>query len=137
MVSLFGLGLVIVSAIVSMAMMRSFRSARVANETTEELRAGYRREFHSYLYCLAPAFALTALPFGLVYWSVLPHYWIVSVLGVFAVIQIIVHFRFFMHINPRRQKADDLHLILFSTLILTLMGGGTIWVLANLAMRMH
>ncbi|MBV8441274.1 MAG: cytochrome-c oxidase, partial [Hyphomicrobiales bacterium] len=30
----------------------------------------------------------------------------------------------------------DLHLILFSTGILALMAGGTIWILYNLAMRM-
>ncbi len=50
-----------------------------------------------------------------------------------------VHFRCLLHIDPPRHNTDDLHLILFSSLLLFFMVGGTIWilVLANLAMRMR
>ena len=53
-----------------------------------------------------------------------------------AFFQAIVHFQFFLHINPPKQNVDDLHLILFSTMILALMAGGTIWIMYNLAIRM-
>lgn len=137
MVPLLALGLVVVIAIVAMVMMRSLRPAGVPRETTKDLQGEQRREFRSYLYGLGLALVLTAVPFALVYWSVIPHSWTVFALGLFAVIQIVVHFRFFLHIDPPRQRMDDLHLILFSTLILALMGGGTIWILTNLATRMH
>jgi len=137
MLPLIGLGFVVLIAVVSMVLTRSFRGIEVPSGPPEDPEAEHRRELRSYIYGFVLALLLTAVPFALVYWSALPHYWMVTTIGVFAVIQVVVHFRFFLHIKPPRQKVDDLHLILFSTLILALMGGGTIWVLANLATRMH
>ena len=57
------------------------------------------------------------------------------VVGVFALVQMIVHLRFFLHISFR-QKREDLQLILFSALLLTIMVMGTIWIMASLALRM-
>ena len=118
--------------------MTSASSDRQASEpASEALRADYQRELRSYIYGLVLALILTGVPFGLVYWAAIPAFWIFIAIGVLAVIQVIVHVRFFLHIDPPRQKADDLHLMLFSALILMLMAGGTIWILANLATRMH
>ncbi len=50
--------------------------------------------------------------------------------------QVVAQVGWFLHIDLSRQKREDLQLILFSTLILILMAGGTIWVLADLARRM-
>jgi len=58
------------------------------------------------------------------------------VIGVAALAQVVVHFRFFLHIGLQRSTRDDLQLILFTTLIITLMAGGTIWILENLHHRM-
>ena len=52
-----------------------------------------------------------------------------------SLVQMIVHFRFFLHIGFH-QKREDLQLILFSTLLLFLMVAGTIWIMASLAGRM-
>jgi cytochrome o ubiquinol oxidase operon protein cyoD len=103
----------------------------------DDQAAEFWRELRSYLYGILLAFALTGVPFALVYWSAIPRYWIFVAIGVLGVIQVAVHFRFFLHIDPPRQKRDDLHLMLFSALILTMMTGGTIWILANLAVRMR
>jgi cytochrome o ubiquinol oxidase subunit IV len=124
-------------ALVPVLLVRLSGAVRVAAGPSENYMAEYRREFRSYIYGVVLAFGLTGVPFALVYWSVMPPFWLFVAIGVFALIQIIVHFRFFLHIDPPRQKVDDLHLILFSTLILALMAGGTIWILANLAVRMH
>ncbi|MGA7799582.1 MAG: cytochrome C oxidase subunit IV family protein [Gammaproteobacteria bacterium] len=118
-------------------MTRSSPENRISNRPSEDPTAEYRRELRSYIYGFVLAFALTGVPFALVYWSAVPRFWILVAIGVFAVVQGIVHFRFFLHIDPPRQKADDLHLMLFSTLLLMFMAGGTIWILANLATRMH
>lgn len=53
-----------------------------------------------------------------------------------AVLQVIVHLRFFLHIDFSRQKREDLHIILFTVLIIAIMVAGTIWVLGNLMARM-
>lgn len=59
-----------------------------------------------------------------------------AVIALFALIQVVVQVRWFLHIDLSRQKREDLQLILFSTLLLILMAGGTVWVLADLGRRM-
>ncbi len=105
--------------------------------SAEDPDAEYRRELHSYLWGIGLALLLTWVPFSLVYWHAAPPFWLFIGIGAFALVQIVVHFRFFLHIRFTKQKMEDLELILFSTLILTLMAGGTIWILTNLAARMH
>jgi cytochrome o ubiquinol oxidase operon protein cyoD len=53
-----------------------------------------------------------------------------------GLLQIIGHFRFFLHIDLRKSARDDLQLILFSSLITLLMVGGTLVILFNLRHRM-
>jgi cytochrome o ubiquinol oxidase operon protein cyoD len=79
---------------------------------------------------------LTLVPFALIHWfKMIPRFQLLIVIGAFALLQMTVHFVFFLHINFR-QKREDLQLILFSTLLLILMVGGTIWIMGNLALRM-
>lgn len=96
----------------------------------------YRRELRSYLIGYGLALALTFGPFALVAWSGLSQSATLSILGTCALVQIAVHFRFFLHIDLSRQKREDLQLILFSVLLLIIMAVGTIWIMGNLAMRM-
>ncbi len=98
-------------------------------------RAEHRRELRQYLWGYGLAILLTLAAFGFVNWSVLPPHGLYLAIGACALVQIMVHFRFFLHINPPRQNVDDLHLILFSGLLLFFMIGGTIWILASLAAR--
>jgi cytochrome o ubiquinol oxidase operon protein cyoD len=58
-----------------------------------------------------------------------------AVLGL-GLLQIIVHFRCFLHIDLKRSARVDLQLILFSSLIVALMVGGTSVILLNLRTRM-
>ena len=97
----------------------------------------YRRELRSYLTGLGLAVILTAVPFTLVAWGGMGTATTLWLITVFALLQVIVQMRYFLHIDFSRQKREDLHLILFSTLLLAMMAGGTIWILANLAMRMQ
>lgn len=57
------------------------------------------------------------------------------VIGLFALMQILIHFRCFLHISFAH-KREDLQLILFSVLLLTIMVAGTIWIKSSLALRM-
>jgi cytochrome o ubiquinol oxidase subunit IV len=98
-------------------------------------RADHARELRGYLRGYGLAILLTLLPFALVKWSVLPRQGLYLAIGACALVQIIVHFRFFLHIDPPRQNADDLHLILFTGLLLFFMIAGTIWILTSLAVR--
>ena len=94
-----------------------------------------RREFHSYVWGIALALVLTLVPFALVHWAAMPDLSLLIVIGAFALVQMVVHFRFFLHIGFW-QKREDLQLILFSTLLLVIMMVGTIWIMASLTLRM-
>ncbi|MHB1245380.1 MAG: cytochrome o ubiquinol oxidase subunit IV [Sulfuriferula sp.] len=100
-----------------------------------ETRREERREFRSYVWGIGLALLLTLVPFALVYWAVIPRFSLLIVIGVLALIQMVVHFRFFLHIGLR-QKREDFQLILFSVLLLAIMVGGTVWIMASLATRM-
>lgn len=58
-----------------------------------------------------------------------------TVLGL-GLVQMLVHFRCFLHIDLKRSARADLQLVLFSSLIVALMVGGTLVVLLSLRTRM-
>lgn len=95
-----------------------------------------KRERQSYRTGLAASILLTAVPFALVAIGAAGRDATLAVIALFALIQVVVQVRWFLHIDLSRQKREDLQLILFSTLLLILMAGGTVWVLADLGRRM-
>lgn len=95
-----------------------------------------RRELRSYLIGLLLAILLTAIPFALVAARLLPRPMTLWAIAAAALVQALVHFRCFLHIDLSRSKRDYLQLVLFTFLIVLLMAGGTIWVLADLRLRM-
>jgi cytochrome o ubiquinol oxidase operon protein cyoD len=59
-----------------------------------------------------------------------------AIILVLGLVQIIVHMRCFLHMSLQRSARSDLLLVLFSSLIIALMVGGTLVVLFNLHTRM-
>lgn len=96
----------------------------------------YRRDLFTYLSGLALALILTAVPFALVYWHAISTSALWIAIGLFALVQAIVHFRCFLHVNPPYENVDEMWLVLFTVLILVMMTGGTVWILGNLQSRM-
>ena len=94
------------------------------------------RETWGYVAGLLAAAMLTGCAFSTVRWPSLfgPHtFVIVCVLGL---LQVVVQFRFFLHVRLKGSARDDLLLLLFSSLIVALMSGGTLVLMANLRGRM-
>jgi cytochrome o ubiquinol oxidase operon protein cyoD len=111
------------------------KQIRTAKRDETNSSADERRERRSYLYGAAIALVLTLLAFATVRWKILPPATLVGAVGILAIIQMVVHFRFFLHIRLKRNRAD-LHLIAFSGLILLIMVAGTVWIMSSLALRM-
>ncbi|MGH1574804.1 cytochrome o ubiquinol oxidase subunit IV [Methylobacterium sp. P31] len=82
------------------------------------------------------ALLLTCAAFALVRWPWAPRATALGIIFALALIQAIVHFRCFLHVDLKRSARDDLQLILFSTLIIAVMVGGSLVVLFNERMRM-
>lgn len=92
------------------------------------------KEFHHYLIGFALATILTIIPFTLV--ATVGGTGSYFVLVICAILQLIVHLRFFLHLSFKGQQREDLQLVLFTGLILFIMIGGSIWVLGDLYTRM-
>ena len=97
----------------------------------------FEQEVRGYLIGFMLALLLTVVPFALVAWGELSRPVVLLVIMVFGLAQVVVQFRYFLHLDLSRQKREDLLLVLFSALLLSIMAGGTIWIMANLAHRMH
>ncbi len=95
-----------------------------------------RRERRGYLAGYGVALLLTAAAFGVVHWGVWSGATALAVVFGLGLAQMIVHFRFFLHIRLRGSTREDLQLILFTVLIIALMAGGTLVILFNLRGRM-
>lgn len=97
---------------------------------------GERRETRSYVIGYLLALALTGGAFAAVRWPSFAATTTVAIVFGLALVQIIVHFCFFLHVSLAKSSRDDLQLVLFSTLIVALMVSGTIVILTNLRERM-
>jgi len=80
---------------------------------------------------LVLALVLSAVPFGAVALGLLPASGLLWTIAICAIVQILVHFRCFLHIDLSSNHRHDLQLILFSVCIVILMAGGTLWVIGN------
>jgi cytochrome o ubiquinol oxidase operon protein cyoD len=64
----------------------------------------------SYLTGFILALLLTIVPFALVAWGNFPSHITLIIIAVFGLIQVIVQFHYFLHIDFSRQKREDLQL---------------------------
>lgn len=101
-----------------------------------DARDDKRRETRTYLIGYAGALILTGAAFALVQWPMLASGTTYAVVLGLALVQAVVQFRCFLHISLKQSAREDLQLILFSTLIIALMVGGTLVILLNLRHRM-
>ncbi|MFC2967305.1 cytochrome o ubiquinol oxidase subunit IV [Acidimangrovimonas pyrenivorans] len=104
-----------------------------SNMSPEE---AYRHDLRGYVIGLGLAILLTVIPFGLVAWGGASVSVVMATLAVLGLIQVVVHVRYFLHVDFSPERREDLHLILFSALLLVIMVAGTIWIMVNLATRM-
>lgn len=82
------------------------------------------------------AVVLTLIPFGFVAQPVLSERWTEVVIAVCGVVQILVHLRYFLHVEFRPEVRDRTLALAFAGVILFIMAGGTLWVVLDLHARM-
>ena len=107
-----------------------------ATDQIAEPNDGKRGEILSYAIGYGLALALTGAAFAIVHWPSFAYATTLAIVFGLALVQMVVHFRFFLHISLQKSARDDLQLILFSTLIVILMVSGTLVILFNLRERM-
>jgi cytochrome o ubiquinol oxidase operon protein cyoD len=89
-----------------------------------------------YLLGAALAVLLTAIPFAVIAARALPPTPTFVLIGVAAVAQVVVHLRFFLHLELRPASHDKLIALSFALVLLFILVGGTLWIMFDLSYRM-
>jgi cytochrome o ubiquinol oxidase operon protein cyoD len=90
----------------------------------------------SYVVGFILAVILTAIPFYLVANPAMSPANTMYVIAAAAVLQILVHLRFFLHINFITTPRENLLALAFTAVLLVIMLGGSLWIMIDLARRM-
>ena len=90
----------------------------------------------SYLTGLMLALILTAIPFALVATNSLPKSLTLIIVGVAAIVQILVHLRYFLHLDLKSTPRENLLAIAFAAILIFIMVGGSFWIMFDLHRRM-
>jgi len=90
----------------------------------------------TYLVGFVLAVILTAIPFVVVAQHLLPPASAMLLIAIAAVLQILVHLRFFLHLNLATTPRENLLAISFTAVLIFIMVGGSLWVMFDLARRM-
>ena len=90
----------------------------------------------SYVWGYVLAVVLTVVPFGLVAARILSRTSTLVVVAALGLAQILVHMRFFLHLDLRDTRRENLLALAFATVIVFIVVGGTVWIMFNLHYRM-
>ncbi len=109
----------------------------MAHDTLDLPGVGHAR-LRTYLIGFSLALFLTVMPFCLVIFSRddFPHDFILGALALAAVVQILVHLHFFLHLDRSSEQSWNVLALLFTVLIIGIMLGGTLWIMFDLHGRM-
>jgi cytochrome o ubiquinol oxidase operon protein cyoD len=99
------------------------------NDRPENLQEPYIKGF-------VFAVVLTGIPFGLVVAGLLPRFTTLVVIAILALVQVVVHLRYFLHIDPKSTPRDNLLALAFAAVLICIMIGGTLWIMLDLDARM-
>jgi len=91
----------------------------------------------SYLTGFLLSVVLTVIPFWLVMGDVLgDRTWTAMIIFAFALVQIIVHVRYFLHLDTRAEGGWTLISFVFTVVIVCIVLGGSIWIMYHLNTNM-
>lgn len=89
-----------------------------------------------YLIGLGFSVLLTAIPFALVATGAAPRDTTIVVIAIAAVLQVLVHLRFFLHIGFSSTPRENLIALAFAAVLICIMLGGSFWMMFDLYRRM-
>ena len=98
---------------------------------------GPHSTFSGYMIGFVLSIVLTAIPFWLVMNNVIAHRTTaVLVLGAFAVVQILVHMVFFLHMNGKVEGGWTMLSTIFTVVFVAIAIAGTLWVMFHMNTNM-
>ena len=97
---------------------------------------GEAPDLRRYLTGFCLAIVLTVIPFGLVAFGLLPRTPTLIAIFIAAILQILVHLRYFLHLDLTTTPRENLLAIAFASLLILIMIGGSLWIMFDLNQRM-
>lgn len=101
----------------------------------DDVGAG-RGSLKSYATGFILSIVLTIIPFALVMTGALPGSYMMSGIFAAAVLQIVVHLHYFLHLDTSSSMRWNVMALVFALLIIILFVGGSLWIMAHLKDRM-
>lgn len=95
------------------------------------------RKLKDYLTGFTLALILTSLAFGVVSSEIFSRTATLQVIGAAAVVQILVHLRYFLHLRLRATSPQRILALVFATVLVLIMIGGSLWIMLDLHYRMQ
>ena len=92
--------------------------------------------FKSYMIGFLLSVVLTAIPFWLVMTGALPAAATGLIITAFAVVQIIVHMIFFLHMNHKSEGGWNMLALIFTIVVVVIAVAGSVWVMYHLNVNM-
>lgn len=93
--------------------------------------------FSTYMLGFVLSVVLTAIPFWLVMSGTLPSKQITAlVIMAFAVVQIVVHMIYFLHMSPRSENGWSMMALIFTIVMVVIALSGSLWVMNHLNSNM-
>ena len=92
--------------------------------------------FKSYMIGFLLSVVLTAIPFWLVMTEALAPQTTGLVITAFAVVQIIVHMIFFLHMNHKSEGGWNMLALIFTIVVVVIAVAGSVWVMYHLNVNM-
>jgi cytochrome o ubiquinol oxidase operon protein cyoD len=88
--------------------------------------------YKSYIIGFVLSVILTAIPFGLVMFETLPKSTTLALVLIFAVIQVIVHLIYFLHLDRTSEQRWNVIAFVFSALIIAFLVGLSLWIMFSI-----
>ena len=79
---------------------------------------------------------LTLIPFGLVMYPTLPKSITLMIVLAFAVIQVLVHLVYFLHMDRSPEQRNSVAALIFSALVIVLLVGLSLWIMFSIHTEM-
>ena len=92
--------------------------------------------FKSYMIGFVLSVILTAIPFALVMTGALPAQATALIVMAFAVVQIVVHMIYFLHMNTKSEGGWNMLALIFTIVIVFICLAGSLWVMHHLNTNM-
>ncbi|MFB4394612.1 MULTISPECIES: cytochrome o ubiquinol oxidase subunit IV [unclassified Pseudomonas] len=108
----------------------------MANAHDTAHHEGNHGSVKSYMIGFILSIILTAIPFGLVMYPSLPKNLTVLIVVAMAVIQVVVHLVYFLHMDRSKEQRSNVSTFLFTVLVIALLVGLSLWIMFSIHIEM-